>query len=272
MSLASQQWGTPSGNPVGGYSASRASASVTSLPSSSGASYTYYWISAGSGLTQTYSYTMSGGGSSSFSTPTTITFNVAGPTSISVSKSTGQAMIIDVGGPRLGFGSSSGTPGFAVSVSATAPANGQNTYQWVQLINSDTIVRSLASGGTQTCTVTLTPASGSAPYLDNNYPYDFADSTNDSPLSEALSNSWSDYSRSFSARMYLMYDPGTTNSIVVPLGYVDWTFNGSASVVNAGTNTWQITNSQPTTSSYTASASYPTWNAYSPSPGALSCY
>jgi hypothetical protein len=133
-------------------------------------------------------------------------------------------------------------PGGTVGISFTAKATiNSGVFQWVQLINGDQ-TNYLNSVGKASCPPT--PKSG----LDTTYPYPFAPAstttTFDSPNSSLPSN-YGELQRSFTATMYLMWDPtiptGCTpaqtsgngvstpsqcTSIPIPLSSVQWHYSG----------------------------------------------
>jgi len=131
-------------------------------------------------------------------------------------------------------------PGGFVGIDFTAnaaPAAG--TFQWVQLLNSDQ-TNLVSSVGEVSCPVT--PESG----LDTTYPYPAvnANTTYDTPSTNLVS-SYGELERSFTATMYLMWDPAlpagcapatttaqgvstasTCTSSPVPLSSVQWHWSG----------------------------------------------
>ena len=131
-----------------------------------------------------------------------------------------------------------------------------------------------------------------APFLDNNYPYiGTQTTTNDSPQTGVLGTEQEyELSRSFSAAMYLMWDPGLnsdgtgtcspatnlgtatastcTGSIPVALGSVTWNFSGDAQNTfdsAQGVNGWVLNSGNPSSAyngpAFQLSNNYPQWTA-----------
>jgi len=102
------------------------------------------------------------------------------------------------------------------------PDSGGNFF-WVQIV--DSVVVSGTEPG-----VKLIP-SRQGPGLDNTYPYV---PVPNNPLVEldapaqGLDNELTSKSESFKATMYMMWQSTTEDSIPVPIGYVDWTIQGTA--------------------------------------------
>jgi hypothetical protein len=190
-----------------------------------------------------------------------------------------------------------GAPGQAgISFLATAvlPQSNQGSYQWVQLLTGDQYVfLPGATAVTKPSAVTTCNAFSGAPELDVIYPYPnrttniAADTAIDSPsiqlgwLVNGVWMPWYDATRAFSATMYLMWSPGTTNAIPVPLASMDWQFKSEAiNTGNAQQNTTQFIlgcQSQPplnsachvTVPSTDADKGFPVWTA--PRPAQYSC-
>ncbi len=259
-SVSAQQWSTPPGTAVGGYSAAPLSGSVTALPGNTNSTYTFYWVYTANPLNMTYQYTMSGGGSSVSSPVATATFNVGGPTAVSVGTTTGQVVINS--GPVLQFGGSLSNIGITFTATATPPSGYSNNFKWVQLVTNDTRVLTPANGGAvQTCVPTTQPIASTGTGLDTGYPYAVTSSTNDNP-SIALNSANKEETRTFTATMYLLWSSGLANAIPVPLGYVNWQFSGDATLTNAQTNQWSLKSGSGSSNSFTASNSYPSWNSF----------
>src|SRR5712692_107879 len=227
-SISSQQWSTPEGTVVGGYTNATGSApcllatscpppdttggKVLALPANTGSSFTFYWINSGNSRQITYTYTLNTGASNS----ATATFNVAGPTSPSMSAQTSIVQIVAAGynplflglpGQQFGFYPNS-PPGINFTASATLPSGNQGAYSFVQLISKDTIKRIAAPPkNSQTCKPNGFVTDPN-PELDNTYPYVSAssNSTNDSP-GQALVSSGGEVARSFSPTMYVLWTP-----------------------------------------------------------------
>lgn len=181
----------------------------------------------------------------------TATFNINGPTSVSVSTPLGQW---EVNSNSSGFELDFGTPispdqGIQFNGKATSPSGHPGTYEWAQLITSDSLTLT-ANGVNLSCT------SGTG--LDNQFPFSTGLSTSDSP-SVNLPSADSKVTRSNSFTMFFMWRPGLTGEIPVPLGSVTWQIFGDAA---ASGGTWTIqSDSSRSASTFTASASYPTWSS-----------
>lgn len=146
-------------------------------------------------------------------------------------------------------------------------------YTWVQLVTRDVI--DIRTGKEwMVCRPKAEPQAELGVGLDTDYPYDWRNPTRDSPPIQ-LEPETEEVSRSFHARMYLLWGSGLSNSIVVPLGYVAWHFEGRAIRKNLLTNTWTLLNGsggpddaeQP----YRPSQSYPSWSAVVPYSGVEEC-
>jgi hypothetical protein len=139
------------------------------------------------------------------------------------------------GGPFLVFGNlqgpvgscgiATGNPGIQFFPNGATSSAGN--FLFAQLITADSTVDH-GTSGTVTCTAT--------PGLDGAYPYQNQinpASTSDSPEAP-LPSSYATVTRNFDAIMYLLWQSTTAaNSIPVPLGYIPWTFNATAT--NTGT-------------------------------------
>ena len=169
-------------------------------------------------------------------------------------------------GPVPTCGNPSGTAGITFLRQGTQPAGGN--FLFVQLITSDTSSDGVnSSGKTYKCT-----ASGG---IDGAYPYQGAinpASRNDAPTMPLPYSPSA--SRAFNATMYLMWQSSTANSIPVPLGYIPWTFNATATCNKAPCNVaadWTPNGNGGPTKQFTASLStspnlgYPTWSGPSKS-------
>lgn len=279
MSLSGQQWSNPPGTAVAGYSASTAGGSVNTNIATTNSSMTFYWVYPGSGYGLSYHYTMTANGQSTSSPSSTVAFNVAGVSAqgmtlnnevlVNVDDLTGCAA--QSGGPNLVYGklsgtvpacgNPSGTPGIQFFRQGTGPSAGN--FIFAQVINSDTTSNGYnGSGQTYTCT--------SAGGIDGAYPYQNSanpTTVSDAPLSPLVYNPTA--SRAFNASMYLLWQStSTTNTIPVPLGYIPWTVNGSASCGTAPCNVasdWTPSGNGGPTSQFVASTptqahlGYPTW-------------
>jgi hypothetical protein len=257
MSFVSGSWSAlPTGSTgVGGYTNAAGTGipdttggTVQPLPPNNATSYTFYWVYPGNSLQMFYSYEMSGGGGYVDSTPANVTFNVTGvsspsmtalPTSGSLNVQTLTGCSGVPTGPWLEYGNYTGyappcpgpitgAPGITFTPSGPQPGGG--SFQFVQLINSDSNSYTTTSGTTKTCSF----SSG----LDKTYFYAAVSggSATDAPALQLLSTN-SEQSRSFNATMYLLWQSNSANSIPVPVGYQTWQFSGSTTQSNGNWST-----------------------------------
>jgi len=111
-------------------------------------------------------------------------------------------------------------PWIKFTASGTAPGSGGWKYVQVLLTNDEAITTTTSSATTYHC--------GTG--LDNFYPYPFSlgstTSTEDRPgnlISPMPSGvTYKEFQRSFTAKMYLMWQSSTSNSIPGPIGYRQW--------------------------------------------------
>lgn len=298
MAIQSQYWSTPPGIAIGGYTNAAgsgppdtSSGKIQTLPPNNQSSFNFYWADlGGNSRTITYTYTLSNGESNS----ATATFNVAAPTSVSVTVKTTPITIVNppqsptnYGNPLLEDGGGMG-PGMVFQASASFPAGNSGTYWWTQLVGNDSS-EFLPSGAPPPISNLI---SGDAE-LDGSYPYGgyclgqtpctvyktyiTDDTAQDSPFVPLL-NGYGEYARSFSAIMYLMWVPtadtrcnGSTCTIPVPLGSVSWHFSADAinSLQTGQTQfsgnvytfpVWQENAGPQQPGIFQQSATYPTWS------------
>jgi hypothetical protein len=286
---ASQQWSAPSSsNAVGGYTATTnpPNGATTPLPTdTTSTSYgPFYWTTTDT-YSITYQYTLTNGQASPIATAK---FKVDGPKQTAVlicggnvSTSTGCTSNGDLGKPAitsagLQFGGTSTNVGIEWTASAMAPSG---SFTWVQLITGDVITETPSGGGAvQTCYPPEVPTPGVFPGLDTAYPYPIVNASgttaNDNP-SVGLPSGYDKVSRAFSATMNLMWTPtaasectGDACTIPVPLGYLNWKFNGAAKLVSG---TWKASGAG-SKNSFVASTSYPTWTSWVSYQGSLVCH
>lgn len=177
-----------------------------------------------------------------------------------------------------------GVPGINLFASAGhLPAGGQ--YQWVQLIEADSLKFDCPVGSNPVGPQTeLLVSSSSPPVLHNTYPYSVVtttfitnDGANDSP-SIPLAPSIGEIARSFSANMYLMWIPpvlsGCTNgnacTVPVPLGTFHSTWFGDVvNTLRESSNQgvvfpmWTKNSIDDSNDGFLAGKSFPTWTAAS---------
>jgi hypothetical protein len=152
-------------------------------------------------------------------------------------------------------------PGISFTASGTQPASGK--WQFVQILVTNSV------GVATTANPTLT-TSGCGTGLDNLYPYPSttSNSAGDAPgnmISPMPSGTtYTEFKRSFTAKMYLMWQSKTVSSIPVPIGYVQWSTiedglrssGGSWSL--ASDTSWNSGTFVASTASQTADG-YPNW-------------
>jgi hypothetical protein len=166
----------------------------------------------------------------------TASYNAQGPTSVVMTSTTSSVLVGPWGGDtadtRLAFGDPT-LPGISFRFTATAPPGDSGYVGGTQLVNSWTTSTPPSS--------TLT--TGGAYWLDGCALYDnyqtglggppgtgsqFLWQTQDSPNAK-LTPTFDLVSAGDSARMYFMYRPKGAESIWVPIGRLDWFWQGTAS-------------------------------------------
>jgi hypothetical protein len=246
ITVASQSW-SPPGIIVGGFNTG----------STNGGSYsatlnqqqtTFYWVTPIINQPTTFTLNLSDGKVKTVST----TFNISGPSAPGIATAIDQLRII--GNNLMRFGQTGGN-GITFTASSTPPAGYSWSYVWYQLRTADSD-HAVFNGGSLSCT---TGASAAQPHLDGSAPYSAGAQAYDSP-NIALPSGDSQLSRTFSAKMYLLWSSGLANSIPVPLGYVTWSASGTATF-NSSTGLWTVTsgNPVPAPSAFAATVSYPSW-------------
>jgi len=248
----------------------------------------FYWLLPGT-FSVTFSYVLNGQNASLHAT-----FNVGGPIAPFVGTDLGSFNIGACPGNSLppptvclNLGTPPATPedpptqaGITFSASATLPVSNPGNYQWVQLISKDSVV--LVTGrGQYTC-----PARTG---LDSTYPYENVNPVSDSPAAP-LQSVASQETRTFSATMYLMWNPalpsgctppqpsgemGNCSSIMVPLGSVSWQFTGAASKPPTS-NQWTLNDPSSTINAspfvpFMNEDAFPQWNSLH-TMGPVACY
>jgi hypothetical protein len=267
ITMNSQSWSVP-GTIVAGYNASPSSGSVNTNVTLDERTTTFYWISPGNSRQVTFTLLLSDGSILS----ATATFNVAGAAVSKMSTPTGSVGIF--AGPVLEFGPT----GIQFNPTLTTPTGDAGQFEWVQLITNDTQTLTTTSGTVYTCVNVTQPPTSAGTGLDTEYPYAKGSSTQDSPDIALNSSTYSKEARSFSAAMYLLWDPalpaGCTpgsgcTSIPVPQGSVTWGWSGTAAF---SSGSWTLTASSKATPSWAPGNSYPTWTDLVPYNGQISCH
>lgn len=174
----------------------------------------------------------------------------------------------------LGFGPT----GIQFNPTVTTPS-GSGQFKWAQFITNDAYGLTTTGGTVQSCVDVTAPPTTTGTGLDSGWPYTTGSSTHDSPAVALESSAYKKESRSFSATMYLLWNPLLPSSIDVPLGSVSWGFSGAATYTPGSctsTSNWCLTSNSKTTPTWTPSSTYPDpWSDYVPFvlgfPNGLSC-
>jgi hypothetical protein len=179
-----------------------------------------------------------------------------------------------------------GTTGAMFRVTqADLPSGNSGQYSWVQLITTEKSLFYAGPGGPAAATgkLMVERVYGSSPALDGFYPYPHTetlgtsdDMAHDNPAVDLTQTpNLGELARIFAAKMYLMWTPdelanctGDACAIPIPLGYVDWGFQGDtintldASVPLArNTTTWMLycTSETPAAPSFQTTTIHPQW-------------
>ena len=214
---------------------------------------TFYWIVQANTQTVTFTLNWAYNGTNTAS-KATATFNVYGPTSVGLSPDppamgtwnlTCTANFLEFGCTNLGT-----TPGITFNGSASSPSGAAGTYEWAQIIttNSNTGI----NGSTRH---TYNNPTG----LDTGFPYGTGLSANDSP-GLGLSSNCTEQTFSVGATMYFMWNPETTsNDIAAPLGFANWSTFGDAA---NSSNNWTVqADSSGSANALALGSSSPVWSA-----------
>jgi hypothetical protein len=228
----------------------------------------FYRITPGENRTVSYQLRLTNGTAAN----AFVTFDVEGPRSpevqvdsekVAISQPTPNSSLLGLLGPGISFRAHYSLPGRMLK-----------NFTWVQLIQSDVITLK-NSGTTWSCVPKSQPVSSVGSGLDTVFPYDTHNPTLDNPQIH-LPSDITEYSRVFRARMYLLWTSGLSNSIAVPLGFVEWTFSGDVALRLANTNEWVLVSSSggphDPVSPFTRSHVYPFWNSLVPYTQILACY
>jgi hypothetical protein len=235
---------TVGGTNIGGYGPSTAGASVTET-TLTGSTLTTYWVYPGT-FPVTYESCVESQATSPAlfdCTTATASFTVSGVSSPAINIANELLATIDdltgcaaaSGGPTLVYGSlqgpaaacgtATGNPGITFYPVGTPP--GAGSFLFAQIVENNSTTYTDGTGAT-TCTWTAG--------VDGQYPYQGQinpSSTSDSPET-SLPQTFTPITRNLVAWMYLLWQPApAATSIPVPLGYMPWAFNGTAT--NVGT-------------------------------------
>ena len=232
-----------------------------------GSTTTFYWVTSGYDRTVSYHLKLANG----VTATATVIFDVDGPSSTQVDVDS-EKVGID---PAAANSSVLGMTGSGISFRARyfLPEGVAKNFIWVQIVQSDAITVN-SNGVRLHCVPKTQPISNVGAGLDTTYPYDTHNPTLDNPRIR-LSSETQEYSRVFRARMFLLWTSGLSNSIPVPLGFVDWSFSGEVVLKDAATNTWELKSGRggPNNSvtPFTRAAIYPFWSSLVPYTEVLTC-
>jgi len=232
-----------------------------------GSTTTFYWVTSGDNRRVTYRIQLADGTTATAD----VTFDVDGPAAAHVQVDSEKVVIT----PGSENSSLLGILGSGISFRAGyAPPEGMlKNFVWVQLIRSDAITVN-QNGIRLHCVPKSQPVAGVGAGLDTDFPYDTHNPTFDNPRI-ALPSDVDAYSRVFHARMFLLWRPGLSNSIAVPLGFVDWSFSGEVVRKDVSANSWILKSGQGGANNpadpFTRSHSYPLWNSLVPYTEVLTC-
>jgi hypothetical protein len=282
----------PSNN-VGGYkqhaTATRIRQTVLTKPD-----LTTYWLYPQSDNPVTYQYCVNIPGLSAADVANGLncslvakaTFNVSGPTAtivptpkawhvsrpIPVCNSTGKEQVLIFGklDPKTSTTCKNviATSGITFNATVNTLSGSSGQTEWIQVISAN------ESTGDSVLGMPFLVNIGTG--LDNFLPYNILSpdpvdatttSTNDSP-SSGLGVDDATLTRTFTAKMYLMWTSQTSGSIPVPLGYVKWEISGTAAANETNTPPWSLTSHAPTKRNFhisqdtgTKTHGLPTWSS-----------
>jgi hypothetical protein len=274
--------GGPSNN-VGGYTmtASKTKASTEITPTDLKTSdLTTYWLYPTGDNPVTYQYCVNIPGLSAAdvknglncSLPADATFNVVGPTATIVPK----AKAWHVSNPvpmctstvkeqMLSFGTYNSTtsttcepvvitPGMTFDATVNLSPGNSGQAAWVQVLGPTNQTTGTGLGDQPIPSTNDVGLDNFLPYNDIPIPVDTtAIDTSDSP-GTALNINWDIATRIFNAKMYLMWKSQIPGSIRVPLGYIQWSISGTATIQGFNNPVWTLTSFGPTSKQFHAGA------------------
>lgn len=268
FTVRSQSWTIePEGEYVGGFvhMPSRGGPQPVSL---NGPTTTIYWVRPGSARKVTYRVTMDDGETATASAD----FEVEGPSLQDIVVPPVEVLVGHGTVPSSSYMSFAGT-GISFRAYYNLPDGMMRNYTWVQVVTRD-VLEVKVGKALKLCTPESQPEAELGVALDTVYPYDWHNPTRDSPPMELLPDAEA-VSRHFQARMYLLWGSGLSNSIVVPLGYVGWHFDGYAVRKDLLTNSWTLKEgsggADDPEQTYWPTRSYPIWSAVVPYTGRMQC-
>ncbi len=259
----------PQGDYVGGFVHTPARGGPQPV-TRNGPSITLYWVRPGLDRRITYRVTTADGQSAS----ATVHFDVQGPSlrdvmvvqPIDITVRPGD----DLGSSYMDFAGS----GIWFQAHYNLPAGLLRNYTWAQVVTQDLILIRIGADHL-VCRPQSDPQAELGAALDTDYPYDWHNPVRDSPPIQ-LQPDMEEVSRDFHARMYLLWGSGMSNSIVVPLGYVPWHFQGHVIRKDLLANSWTLLDGSggpdDPAHPYRSTRSYPTWSAVIPYSGQIHCH
>jgi len=232
-----------------------------------GSTTTFYWITPGTERSVVYHLRVGSG----LTATASVTFDVDGPSSAQVDVEA-EKVVIDSAASNSSVLSIMGS-GISFRAKYALPEGVSKNFIWVQVIDSDSIVVN-RDDLKLLCVPKSLPVSNFGAGLDTTYPYDTHNPTLDNPRIQ-LSSDIQAYSRSFHARMFLLWTSGLSNSIPVPLGFVKWRLSGEVVLHDAVSNIWLLKSGWvgpiSPTSPFTRSSVYPFWTSLVPYTEVLTC-
>jgi len=268
LDIRSQRWTIqPQGEYVGGFLHTRARGGPQPV-SLNGPTTVFYWLRPGAERKVTYTLTLTSGET----VTATALFDVEGPSLKDMVVPRVEVSVGPGNDPSSSYLSFAGK-GISFRAHYNLPEGLFKNYTWVQLVTHDVSEVKLAKES-MVCTPESQPQAELGVGLDSDYPYDWRNPTRDIPPMP-LDRGAEEISRRFQARMYLLWGSGLSNSIVVPLGYVAWHFEGHAVRKDLLTNAWTLEKgsggADDPKKPYRPTQSYPSWNAVVPYSGMMQC-
>jgi hypothetical protein len=281
----------PSNN-VGGYNPNSTSAHVKQTVLTK-PDLTTYWLYPQSDNPLTYQYCVNIPGLSAddianglnCSLVAKATFNVSGPTAtivptttpwhvsrpIPVCNSTGKEQMLIFGklDPKTSTTCNNviATSGITFNATVNTLPGSSGQTEWIHVISANEITGDSVLGMPFLVNIG-TGLDNFLPYNDYPDPVDATTTTaSDSPDND-LGIDNASVTRTFTAKMYLMWTSQISGSIPVPLGYVKWEISGTAAANETNTPPWSLTSSAPTKRNFhisqdtgTKTHGLPTWSS-----------
>jgi len=232
-----------------------------------GPTASFYWVTPGENRAVRYELRLTNGATAAAE----VQFDVRGPWSAQVQVDSEKVMISQPTPTSSLLGLLE--PGISFRARYSLPEGMLKNFTWVQLIQSD-VMTIKDNGVTRHCVPKSEPVASFGAGLDTVYPYDTHNPTLDNPRIH-LPADFTEYSREFHARMYLLWSSGLPNSIVVPLGFVEWNFSGDVALKIAETSEWVLLSGsggpRDQVAPFTPSHAYPFWKSLVPYTQILTC-